>query len=55
MYLCNENDLRMLEWVRRFQTFDLYTKTDDDLPNIDELKPYYLSLIDKYLPGVLVW
>ena len=55
MYLCNEKDLRMLAWVRRFQTFDLYSKNDDDLPDIDELKPYYLALIDKYLPGVLAW
>ena len=55
MYLCNEKDLHMLDWVRRFQTFDLYTKSDEDLPNIDELKPYYLSLIDKYIPGVLAW
>ncbi|CAF4817634.1 unnamed protein product, partial [Rotaria sp. Silwood1] len=53
MYLCNEKDLRMLESVRRFQKFDLYTKTDHDLPNIDELKPYYLSLIEKYIPGLV--
>ncbi|CAF1508550.1 unnamed protein product, partial [Rotaria sordida] len=43
----------MLESVRRFQKFDLYTKTDHDLPNIDELKPYYLSLIEKYIPGLV--
>ncbi|UJR31175.1 hypothetical protein I4U23_018682 [Adineta vaga] len=55
MYLCNEKDLQMLEWVRRFQKFDLYTKDDQDLPNIDELKPYYLSLIEKYIPGIIAW
>lgn len=55
MYLCNEKDLRMLEWVRRFQKFDLYTKTDDVLPDIEELEPYYLSLIVKYIPGVIAW
>lgn len=55
MYLCNEKDLRMLEWVRRFQKFDLYTKDDSQLPNIDELKPYYLSLIEKYIPGDVAW
>ena len=55
MYLCNEKDFQMLEWVRRFQKFDLYTKTDDDLPNIEELKPYYLSLIEKYIPGIVAW
>jgi len=55
MYLCNEKDIRMLEWVRRFQKFDLYSKDDNALPNIAELKPYYLSLIDKYVPGILAW
>lgn len=34
--------------------FDLYTKTTD-LPDVDTLKPYYQSLIDKYCPGVLQW
>jgi inositol oxygenase len=44
-----------LEWVRRFQKFDLYSKDDFDLPNIDQLKSYYLSLIEKYIPGSLAW
>lgn len=34
--------------------FDLYTKTSD-LPDVDKLKPYYQSLIDKYCPGTLKW
>lgn len=55
MYLCNEKDLRMLEWVRRFQKFDLYTKDDEKLPDIEQLKPYYLSLIEKYIPGDVAW
>ncbi|CAF3897921.1 unnamed protein product [Rotaria sp. Silwood2] len=55
MYLCNEKDLRMLEWVQRFQKFDLYSKDDNDLPNIDELESYYLSLIEKYIPGIVAW
>jgi inositol oxygenase len=55
MYLCNEKDLRMLELVRGFQKFDLYTKDDHALPDIDELKPYYLSLIEKYIPGIVAW
>lgn len=55
MYLCNEKDLRMLEWIRRFQKFDLYTKDDHNLPDIEQLKPYYLSLIEKYIPGILTW
>lgn len=34
--------------------FDLYTKSEQ-VPNIEELKPYYQSLIDKYIPGELEW
>jgi len=34
--------------------YDLYTKTPN-LPDVNELKPYYQSLIDKYCPGILKW
>lgn len=52
--LCNEQDLAMLPWVQEFNKFDLYTK-GSDLPDVDELRPYYQGLIDKYCPGVLCW
>ncbi|XP_065831150.1 inositol oxygenase-like isoform X2 [Oscarella lobularis] len=51
-YLMNDEDEKMLEYVREFNEFDLYTKCPN-LPDIDELKPYYQSLIDKYCPGKL--
>uniref|UniRef100_G3PHJ2 Inositol oxygenase n=1 Tax=Gasterosteus aculeatus aculeatus TaxID=481459 RepID=G3PHJ2_GASAC len=54
MHLCNANDLRMLPWVQEFNKFDLYTKTTE-MPEIDTLKLYYQSLIDKYCPGTLKW
>ncbi|XP_030645889.1 inositol oxygenase [Chanos chanos] len=54
MHLCNDKDLRMLPWVKEFNKFDLYTKSTD-LPDVEELKPYYQSLIDKYCPGTLQW
>lgn len=54
MHLCNDKDLTILPWVREFNKFDLYTKTTD-LPDVEMLKPYYQSLIDKYCPGVLKW
>jgi len=48
-------DLKMLEWVREFQTFDLYSKSDA-IPDINFLKPYYQSLLDKYnVGGKLRW
>ncbi|XP_037538790.1 inositol oxygenase [Nematolebias whitei] len=54
MHLCNDKDRQMLPWVKEFNKFDLYTK-NSTLPDVDELKPYYQSLIDKYCPGVLQW
>ena len=41
-------------WSFRFfsSKFDLYSKSDQ-LPDIEELKPYYQSLIDKYVPGTV--
>ncbi|KAG8440130.1 hypothetical protein GDO86_006068 [Hymenochirus boettgeri] len=53
-HLCNEKDHKMLPWVKEFNKFDLYTKTEE-LPNIETLRPYYQSLIDKYCPGELKW
>ncbi|XP_020790398.1 inositol oxygenase isoform X2 [Boleophthalmus pectinirostris] len=53
-HLCSDKDLQMLPWVKEFNKFDLYTKTTD-LPDVEKLKPYYQSLIDKYCPGILKW
>lgn len=47
-------DERLLEVVRRFNQFDLYTKADEE-PDVEALRPYYQSLIDKYCPGKLRW
>lgn len=38
----------------RRSKFDLYTKTTE-MPDVEKLKPYYQSLIDKYCPGILKW
>lgn len=35
-----------------YSRYDLYTKSEV-VPDIDALWPYYQTLIDKYLPGVL--
>ncbi|XP_033102192.1 inositol oxygenase-like [Anneissia japonica] len=53
-YLCNTEDIQMLSWVKEFNQFDLYSKSDE-LPDIEALKPYYQSLIDKYFPGKIKW
>uniref|UniRef100_A0A672PK55 Inositol oxygenase n=1 Tax=Sinocyclocheilus grahami TaxID=75366 RepID=A0A672PK55_SINGR len=54
MHLCSEKDLQMLPWVREFNKFDLYTKSTE-LPDVERLRPYYQSLIDKYCPVILHW
>ncbi|XP_054748986.1 inositol oxygenase-like isoform X2 [Lytechinus pictus] len=53
-FLTDNKDREMLKWIHEFNKFDLYSKSDS-VPNIDALRPYYQSLIDKYLPGKLTW
>jgi inositol oxygenase len=49
-YLCNDQDRKMLFWVKEFQKADLYSKSDkpEDTPDPVKLRPYYDSLIKKY-------
>ncbi|KAI1122667.1 DUF706-domain-containing protein [Nemania abortiva] len=49
----DEHDEEMLEAVRAFNPYDLYSKSDG-LPDIEELKPYYLELIDEYFPQKVI-
>jgi inositol oxygenase len=53
-HLTNEKDKEMLEWVKTFQKFDLYSKLPTK-PNVEQLVPYYKSLIRKYFPDTLKW
>ena len=52
-YLCNDKDKEYLHWVKEFQKCDLYSKSDkeEDMPNVEQLKPYYEKLIKKYFPN----
>lgn len=48
-------DWAMLRAVQAFNPYDLYSKSDD-VPSVDELKPYYAELIDEFFPQkVLKW
>jgi len=49
-HLEDETDNEKKMWVRKFRAFDIYTK-HGEIPNIEELKPYYQAIIDKYMPG----
>jgi len=53
-HLANNEDKQMMEWVHRFNKYDLYTKSGT-IPDIEALKPYYQSLVDKYLPGLVAF
>ncbi|XP_014771482.1 inositol oxygenase [Octopus bimaculoides] len=53
-YLCDNKDQEMLKWVQNFNPFDLYTKSPV-IPDVDEIRPHYEKLIEKYIPGKLKW
>ena len=52
--LMNDHDREMLRWVRAFQPYDLYSKSDSP-PDVERLRPFYSDLIDEYFPPVLAW
>ena len=52
--LVSENDWYHLPLLKMFQKADLYSK-DENIPDIDKIKPYYKLLIDKYIPGKINW
>lgn len=53
-YLMNDHDRAMFRWVRAFNPYDLYTKSDDR-PDVEALRPFYEDLINEFLPGSLAW
>ncbi|MBX5494034.1 MAG: inositol oxygenase [Bryobacteraceae bacterium] len=53
-YLMNDHDREMFEWVRKFNPYDLYSKSHHR-PDPVKLRPYYEDLINEYLPGKLDW
>lgn len=53
-HLMTEHDKAMMEWVRKFNPFDLYSKSATK-PDWNELKPYYTDLIHEFFPEKLSW
>jgi inositol oxygenase len=53
-YLMNDHDRKMFDWVRAFNPYDLYSKSDER-PDVEALRPYYETLIAEYFPPVLSW
>lgn len=48
-YLMDDHDRKMFQWVKKFNPYDLYSKSPEP-PKVDELRPYYEKLIAKYFP-----
>ena len=53
-HLMNEKDLKMFEWVRKFNQFDLYSK-GRERPNMAEILPYYRDLVAEFFPAQIDW
>ncbi|MCC6144984.1 MAG: inositol oxygenase [Candidatus Hydrogenedentes bacterium] len=53
-HLCNDRDREMLRWVKAFNPYDLYSKSDNP-PNVAELRPYYEELIAEFFPAKVQW
>jgi len=52
--LMNDKDREMFAWVRKFNPYDLYSKTPVR-PDVAALRPYYEELIAEYFPKTLQW
>lgn len=53
-HLLNERDHERMNWVRKFNPYDLYTKSQTR-PDVTALRPYYEDLIDEFFPARLQW
>ncbi|PHH92198.1 hypothetical protein CDD83_8487 [Cordyceps sp. RAO-2017] len=51
--LMSAKDYDMLKAVQAFNPYDLYSKSDD-VPSVEELKPYYTELINEFFPQQVV-
>lgn len=53
-HLMNDEDRRMMDWVRKFNPYDLYSKADAP-PDVQKLRPFYQDLIARFFPAELRW
>ncbi|KAL2534258.1 Inositol oxygenase 1 [Abeliophyllum distichum] len=53
-HLMNEEDVENLKWLNIFNKYDLYSKSKVRV-DVEKVKPYYISLIEKYFPAKLRW
>lgn len=48
-YLLTNRDREMLEWVKKFNPYDLYSKGDSKV-DVAKVRPYYEDLIQEFFP-----
>jgi inositol oxygenase len=53
-FLLADGDREALRWVRHFNAYDLYSKSEER-PDAAALRPYYEELVREHLPETLVW
>jgi inositol oxygenase len=53
-YLMNDRDRKMFDWVKRFNPYDLYSKSAER-PDVERLKPFYQELIAEHFPAEIKW
>lgn len=53
-HLMDDQDREYFRWVKKFNPYDLYTKSSDP-PNVAELRPFYDDLIAEFLPDEIAW
>ena len=53
-HLMNDADAEKLRWVRAFNPYDLYSKTDTR-PDVATLRPFYEELVAEFFPEKLWW
>ncbi len=53
-HLTNDQDQDMLQWVHKFNQYDLYSKGHTK-PDLKQLKPYYDDLFAEFFPATLDW
>ncbi|CAI6259519.1 unnamed protein product [Periconia digitata] len=47
-WMMDEKDGRMLEAVKAFNPYDLYSKSDE-VPRVEDLKDYYMDIIEEFI------
>ena len=53
-HLLNDKDRKLFEWVRKFNPYDLYSKSAER-PSVEDVRPYYEDLISEYFPDRISW